>query len=41
MIRFAEKNAREYGIDAHYVQGNCMDMLFDEESFLTVWISNG
>lgn len=40
MIRFAEKNAREYGIDAHYVQGNCMDMPFDEESFDSV-ISNG
>ena len=39
MIRFAEKNAREYGIDAHYVQGNCMDMPFDEESFDSV-ISN-
>ena len=40
MIRFAEKNAREYGIDAHYAQGNCMDMPFDEESFDSV-ISNG
>ena len=40
MIRFAEKNAAEYGISARYVQGNCMKMPFADESFDTV-ISNG
>lgn len=40
MIRFAEKNAAEYGISAHYVLGNCMEMPFGDESFDTV-ISNG
>lgn len=40
MIRFAEKNAAEYGISARYVQGNCMRMPFADESFDTV-ISNG
>ncbi|MDP4153702.1 MAG: class I SAM-dependent methyltransferase [Bacillota bacterium] len=40
MIRFAEKNAAEYGISARYVQGNCMNMPFADECFDTV-ISNG
>lgn len=40
MIRFAEKNAAEYGIPARYVPGNCVDMPFEDESFDTV-ISNG
>lgn len=40
MIRFAEKNAVEYGIPARYVQGNCMNMPFADKSFDTV-ISNG
>lgn len=40
MLRFAEKNAAEYGISARYVQGNCMNMPFEDESFDTV-ISNG
>lgn len=40
MIRFAEKNAAEYGIPARYVLGNCMEMPFADESFDTV-ISNG
>ncbi|TCL55247.1 methyltransferase family protein [Kineothrix alysoides] len=40
MLRFAEKNAAEYGIPARYVLGNCMNMPFEDESFDTV-ISNG
>lgn len=40
MIRFAEKNAAEYGIPARYVLGNCIEMPFADESFDTV-ISNG
>ncbi|HOO27660.1 MAG TPA: class I SAM-dependent methyltransferase [Lachnospiraceae bacterium] len=40
MIKIAEKNAAEYGINAHYVQGNAMEMPFDNESFDGV-ISNG
>lgn len=40
MIKFAEKNAAEYGISARYVQGNCTKMPFEDESFDSV-ISNG
>ena len=40
MIHFAEKNAAEYRISAHYVLGNCIAMPFENESFDTV-ISNG
>lgn len=40
MIHFAEKNAAEYNIPAHYVSGNCMEMPFEDKSFDTV-ISNG
>jgi ubiquinone/menaquinone biosynthesis C-methylase UbiE len=40
MIRFAEKNATEYGISANYVLGNCMEMPLGDERFDTV-ISNG
>lgn len=40
MLRFAQKNAAEYGISAHYVLGNCMSMPFKNESFDSV-ISNG
>jgi len=40
MLRMAEKNAVDYQISAHYVQGNCMAMPFDDESFDAV-ISNG
>lgn len=40
MLRFAEKNAAEYGIPARYVLGNCMDMPFEDKSFDAV-ISNG
>lgn len=40
MLRMAEKNAADYQISAHYVQGNCMEMPFEDESFDTV-ISNG
>lgn len=40
MIRFAAKNANEYGISARYIEGNCMEMPFEDESFDTV-ISNG
>lgn len=40
MLRFAEKNAADYKIPAHYVLGNCMDMPFEDESFDSV-ISNG
>lgn len=40
MLGVAEKNAADYQIPARYVQGNCMKMPFDDESFDTV-ISNG
>lgn len=40
MLRFARKNAADYGIAARYVQGNCMEMPFEDESFDSV-ISNG
>lgn len=40
MMRFARKNAAEYGIDARYVEGNAMEMPFEAESFDSV-ISNG
>ena len=40
MLRLAQKNAREAGISARYVQGNCMEMPFEDECFDTV-ISNG
>ncbi len=40
MLQFARKNAKNYGIDARYVQGNCMEMPFEDESFDSV-ISNG
>ena len=40
MIRFAEKNVREYQISARYVQGNCMKLPFEADSFDSV-ISNG
>lgn len=40
MIRVAKKNSEEYGIPARYVQGNCMEMPFADESFDSV-ISNG
>ncbi|MDF2886285.1 MAG: putative methyltransferase [Lacrimispora sp.] len=40
MIRIAEKNAREYGIAANYVQGNGMSMPFSDAVFDCV-ISNG
>lgn len=40
MLRFARKNAAEYGIEANYVQGNAMHMPFEAESFDCV-ISNG
>lgn len=40
MIKFAEKNANEYGIPARYVQGSCTKMPFEDESFDSV-ISNG
>lgn len=40
MIRIAEKNAREYGIAASYVQGNGMNMPLPDASFDCV-ISNG
>jgi ubiquinone/menaquinone biosynthesis C-methylase UbiE len=40
MIRFAKNNAKEYKINADYVEGNCTQMPFDNESFDTV-ISNG
>jgi ubiquinone/menaquinone biosynthesis C-methylase UbiE len=40
MIRIAEKNAREYGIAANYVQGNGMNMPLPDASFDCV-ISNG
>lgn len=40
MIRLAEKNAAEYGIEAKYVQANAMMMPFADESFDAV-ISNG
>nr|WP_314461203.1 class I SAM-dependent methyltransferase [uncultured Clostridium sp.] len=40
MIRIAEKNAREYGIAAHYVQGNGMNMPLPDAAYDCV-ISNG
>lgn len=40
MIQYAEKNAAEYGINANYVLGNCMELPFEDESFDTVF-SNG
>lgn len=40
MLAFAQKNVAEYGIDARYVQGNAMDMPFDDASFDGVF-SNG
>lgn len=40
MIRIAEKNARDYGIAARYVQGNGMKMPLPDVSFDCV-ISNG
>ncbi len=40
MIRIAEKNAKEYGIDARYVQGNGMNMPLPDAAFDCV-ISNG
>lgn len=40
MLHFARKNAREYGIDATYVQGNAMQMPFADASFDSV-VSNG
>lgn len=42
MIRLAEKNAKEYGLEAgaKYAYGNCMQMPFDDESFDAVF-SNG
>lgn len=42
MIKLAEKNARDYGFEkrAAYVEGNCMEMPFPDESFDAVF-SNG
>jgi ubiquinone/menaquinone biosynthesis C-methylase UbiE len=42
MIEMAMRNAKEYGLDedTRYVQGNCMDMPFDNETFDGVF-SNG
>lgn len=42
MIRLARKNAREYGFDSkvNYVEGNCMQMPFPDDSFDAVF-SNG
>ena len=40
MLRLAEKNAEEYKISGRYVQGNAMEMPFQDESFDSV-ISNG
>lgn len=40
MLRFAQKNAADYGIAARYVHGNAMAMPFEDESFDCV-ISNG
>ena len=40
MLELAEKNAAEYGIPARFIQGNAMEMPFEEESFDGV-ISNG
>lgn len=40
MLRYAVKNAADYGITARYIQGNCMEMPLEDESFDTV-ISNG
>lgn len=42
MIRLGEKNARDYGFEnrAGYVEGNCMEMPFSDNSFDAVF-SNG
>lgn len=40
MIRMAKENAKDYEINARYVQGNCMEMPFEDESFDCV-ITNG
>ncbi len=42
MIRLANKNAREYGLESsvHYVEGNSMSMPFEDSSFDAVF-SNG
>lgn len=40
MIDFAQKNAAEYDISVHYVQGSCTQMPFADASFDSV-ISNG
>lgn len=40
MLKLAQINAKEYGIDARYIQGNGMEMPFPDESFDSV-ISNG
>jgi ubiquinone/menaquinone biosynthesis C-methylase UbiE len=40
MIKVAEKNASEYGINAKYVLGNAMEMPFDANSFDSV-VTNG
>ena len=40
MIKVSEKNAASYKADAKYVQGNAMNMPFDDSSFDAV-ISNG
>ncbi len=39
MIRFAKKNARDYGFESrvHYVEGNCMQMPFSHDSFDAVF----
>lgn len=39
MIRIARRNALDYGIEAEYVEGNAMNMPFEDESFDCV-ISN-
>ncbi|MBN1777070.1 MAG: methyltransferase domain-containing protein [Clostridiales bacterium] len=42
MVKIARKNAKDYGFDkrARYVEGNCMQMPFDDVSFDAVF-SNG
>lgn len=42
MIKVAEKNAKDYGLEtrADYVEGNCMELPFSDESFDAVF-SNG
>ena len=40
MIRIARRNASQYGISAEYVQGNAIELPFEDESFDAV-ISNG